>query len=112
MPLPADLSFCSAPRTTRRLADPFCNDPCSVAALARLVRRLASFLVHLFARPMAFRADVLAGPRRAGLRIIVGRVVPGWVLRVKVVGEVARDLTKIANNEVAEHLKDVLFLPA
>jgi protein required for attachment to host cells len=29
-------------------------------------------------------------------------------VRTKVVGEVAHDLTKIANNEVAEHLKDLL----
>jgi hypothetical protein len=29
---------------------------------------------------MAFKADVLASPRRAELRIIVGCVVAGWVL--------------------------------
>jgi len=56
------------------------DHPCSVAAFASLVGRLARLLVELLAGALAFGADVVTGAGRALLRIIVGCVMSEWVL--------------------------------
>src|SRR3974390_104078 len=60
------------------LTKPFDDDPCTVAAFAGLVPPLTLHLGYLFAGSPAVRADVLSGAWRAGLRIIIGTVVPSW----------------------------------
>jgi hypothetical protein len=67
---------------TSRLANPLGDDPCPVAAFARLIASLTRLLVYLLAGSLAVRAGVLASAWRAGLRIIIGGVGPSWILRM------------------------------
>lgn len=62
------------------LTNPLDDHPCSVAAFAGLVGRLARLLGDLLAGPLAFGADVFPGAGRALVRIIVGGMMSEWVL--------------------------------
>ncbi len=58
----------------RTLANSLDDPPCSVAALAGLLRGLACLRIDLFAGPVAIRTDVLACARSASFRVVVGRM--------------------------------------
>jgi hypothetical protein len=67
-------------RNRAALTNPLDDHPCSVAAFASLVGRLARLAVDLLAGTSAFWADVFPGAGRALVRIIVGGVMSERVL--------------------------------
>ena len=74
-------NVCEGPEAdiASHLADGFGDDPCPIAAFARLIRLLAG-LVYLLSGAMAVRADILASSGRARVWIIL-RSVMFWRLR-------------------------------
>ena len=70
----------------------------------KVAHQLAATLAHGLEQKSYDRLVIVATPVTLGdLRTVLSDQV-----RAKVVGEVAQDLTKIPNGEVAAHLKDVL----
>jgi hypothetical protein len=65
-----------------RLANPFDDDPCPVAAFAGFIALHACLLVYLLPGSPAVWANVLPGAWHAGLWIIVWCMVPSWMLRL------------------------------
>jgi hypothetical protein len=64
------------------LTNPLDDDPCPIATFARIIAVLAGRFVYLLPGSPAFRADVIGGARRSGLRIIIGCVLSAWILRL------------------------------